>query len=899
MRLQIAHLILLVLAKQSSSFLPPPSLHVCIQPSRTSSRSCTPTDNSIASLQRLYMQGNGFVEDDFYFEDEEDDERYDDRLPLPRSQRQRKQPQRARRQPQRQRSSPPPTVRDEFDSFSMVEEEIGRMSLDDDEDDDNEGEVVAAAAPIIRSRREVSDGERYYNDDDGWDDDEFNEEDDYYEEDFDDDDDSGSGNFWSNPNRGLDPYPSRGSSRASRMPPSTAEPQPDTKTRGSRRRRDRSADDGDPYGRPPPSRRRPSTVQKTTFRSGTPPPPPLMKNFYDRFFWFGFDPRETTSPTDRTMFGGTKGKFSGLDVIRETDGKPAKRRGPHGERVSERDSSSSRSSRRPSRNDDEWDDEWNDDDDSDMFGEDESSDAIIPRPLLPGLSIEEKRSSRPPPPRSRRRQEPRDTRRSPSRSRNWSEDEYDDGNDGYGELDIFSVMGRKRREQNIQGRFRSNSEWAANEVSSWFEDDDISDDGRYDQVNGSDDNEYWLDSSYEQPMTRSMRRSDSRNRRRGTRQRDGRSRRRRDNTPPLLGLVDNVFGFNPTDISEKAKEYEEKIGRAKPSRRGRGARNEVSRRRRAGYAYRYEEDDESPPVADLSPSGRRFEGSQGDIVDATIENTPSSRMNTDRGVIDISAEDADARRSVTGTRTRQTKKRQRNSRSWEDRESEEMDRIPPSGVMAYGPQGDIGMDARTFAALQASEEIREAKRKVEVREERVIDAEEEVLTMKAEVEAQKRVLSNSRRGKSQRARDTLRQMNMMVEEAARSLRRARAERDLAIDAMEELEDRHSLLLSLVRGDEEFARLNAMAADQNEGDEQEDITEVAGNNDNEEEEEEGEWLQEKKSLEIDDIDVSAESLDNTVVSQTIEEVGREVDGNGVAEPVTKTSENETGQANKEK
>ena len=38
-------------------------------------------------------------------------------------------------------------------------------------------------------------------------------------------------------------------------------------------------------------------------------PPPFFKDFYDRLFWYGFDSTETTGAADKTMFGGTRGKF--------------------------------------------------------------------------------------------------------------------------------------------------------------------------------------------------------------------------------------------------------------------------------------------------------------------------------------------------------------------------------------------------------------------------------------------------------------------------------------------------------------------------------------------------------------------------------------------------------------
>lgn len=132
-----------------------------------------------------------------------------------------------------------------------------------------------------------------------------------YEEGYEEAPEDEAGNFWYNPRDGLDvdlPVARTTSGPSGERPASTAEPH--------RRRTSR--------GRP----------SKTTFRSGTPPPPEALTDLYNRLFWYGFDPADTTSPSDPTMFGGTKGKFNGLAYLRDGVGvmpKGEERRRPRNE----------------------------------------------------------------------------------------------------------------------------------------------------------------------------------------------------------------------------------------------------------------------------------------------------------------------------------------------------------------------------------------------------------------------------------------------------------------------------------------------------------------------------------------------------------------------------------------
>jgi len=57
-----------------------------------------------------------------------------------------------------------------------------------------------------------------------------------------------------------------------------------------------------------PRRRQRSSLSRPEARR----PPAPVRSFYDRLFWYGVDPSDMAGPEDKTIFGGTKGKFNGL-----------------------------------------------------------------------------------------------------------------------------------------------------------------------------------------------------------------------------------------------------------------------------------------------------------------------------------------------------------------------------------------------------------------------------------------------------------------------------------------------------------------------------------------------------------------------------------------------------------
>eukprot|EP00980_Cylindrotheca_fusiformis_P015218 scaffold4222_cov115-Cylindrotheca_fusiformis.AAC.14 len=158
-----------------------------------------------------------------------------------------------------------------YSGGSKEEMELRRMAYDPPEEDDFYGGQM----------------ERYRYDDDDYVDDFEAEYDDEFDSEAYDDDIPEPGSYWSNPSGTMDrPIPKRN------RPPSRQ-----FQDSNSARFRQR-----------PPSRRSP-------VRTGQRPPPKPARDFYERLFWYGFDPAESEEVGDKTVFGGTKGKFNGLSYV--------------------------------------------------------------------------------------------------------------------------------------------------------------------------------------------------------------------------------------------------------------------------------------------------------------------------------------------------------------------------------------------------------------------------------------------------------------------------------------------------------------------------------------------------------------------------------------------------------
>lgn len=491
---------------------------------------------------------------------------------------------------------------------------------------------------------------------------------DYDDDQYDDynDDDSGpiAGNYWSNSN---------GKKAGS--------------TSVSRRNGERDYYRRNPYD----DRGRPG--KRTTFRSGRPTVPRPAKDFYDRLFWYGFDPSETTDVGDKTVFGGTKGKFNGLAYLNASE-RPSR----NGRRLP------------PSRRDYVDDDDYFYDDDDEAYADEDIDDnyynqasRAAGRGLKPPNDL--------PIPRSEKI-DPADRRAARRRSRQRRMD--DSFGDDYGYNDN-----------------RANN-WVSKQVSSWFIGEDEDDDEDYDD--------------------RSRRRQ----------------RRRQSSEWSPFNVLDTFLGVDRDELEYKAGMYNQNMG---IGRRRRGSPREKPRR--PGYAYRYvdTDDDDSLPVADFDT-----------IVDA-IENDKPTRQTP-----------------YNSPKEEEEPKREKKERSWEER-AMAVERVPPADIVAWGPSGELSIDARTKGIMDALEDIQTAEQKLLSRKKKESLAREEITILKVDAELQRRRLEQSGRKGVSLAQERLRQIELDIDDASRVLRRARTQVEIAWNELEELKDRHWALLSFYNPDQ--------------------------------------------------------------------------------------------------
>ena len=282
-------------------------------------------------------------------------------------------------------------------------------------------------------------------------------------------------------------------------------------------------------------------------------------------------------------------------------------------------------------------------------------------------------------------------------SQDETDDDDDDGitryNDYYDDNDNNGNSYRPQRDN-----------WAAQQVSNWF---------RNDQEGAADDEESYRGA----PSGRQSRQQ----------QRDPMRRKRRNSrseqAPSLWDAFENVgkyfFRLDRNELKYRADMYNRQMGLGDnkmntPPRVGRRRDQE----RRKGYAYHYE--------VDLSDYDTIVDA---DVVAVNEERETKASRNGDEIDGVINEDRAAATEATDDSEQQQQRQPAKKERSWEER-ALAMERIPPPGVPAWGPTGDLEMDAREKIIYDALQDIQEAQNNLEKKKRREQQALDDITILK-------------------------------------------------------------------------------------------------------------------------------------------------------------------------
>lgn len=125
-----------------------------------------------------------------------------------------------------------------------------------------------------------------------------------------------------------------------------------------------------------------------------------------------------------------------------------------------------------------------------------------------------------------------------------------------------------------------------------------------------------------------------------------------------------------------------------------------------------------------------------------------------------------------------------------------MERVPPPDIPAWGPTGDIGMDARTKAVNDALEDIHGARERLTLRERKEARALDELSVLRVDATLErKRLTQRNRRVDANYLQDKLRRLDHAIDDASRKLRLARQQTQFAREELDDVEARHWAILS--------------------------------------------------------------------------------------------------------
>ena len=201
----------------------------------------------------------------------------------------------------------------------------------------------------------------------------------------------------------------------------------------------------------------------------------------------------------------------------------------------------------------------------------------------------------------------------------------------------------------------------------------------------------------------------------------------------MINILDKVFQIDPNEVKYRADDYNRRLGlnKKKSEVRSRmGSTSTTEKKKRKGYAYPYVQNDN---IDDDENIDDLYEIIELDISEEDINDKQDAVepiLSKDDNVIDVEAAVTTSVPTVEKKEeTRNNSNRSTKKQTWEDRAAAN-ERIPPKGVIAWGPDGEMDMDARTYAAKCAMEEIENAKILFSKKEEAVNVAEQNLIELK-------------------------------------------------------------------------------------------------------------------------------------------------------------------------
>jgi hypothetical protein len=520
-------------------------------------------------------------------------------------------------------------------------------------------------------------------------------------------------------------------------------------------------------------------IRKSSIRSGAgPKPPPPLMDFYNRLFWYGLDPSDDVSgeyeneadSEKRTMFGGTKGKFNGLSFLSDAVGVvPPEQQRPYRRRRNGRRSEGEEVF------DTENDKGFDPEDDSTGYPKDATQRRRVPvtppydPPQVPTMnvaSVEEHGPRRKPTGRQRHGDiYSEDGDASIVNSGDDSmEGSYYDSDSRNTPDDARARSGRDSASRRGRSSIRR-GDWVTTTVSSWFDDDpEEEDDGNRPNMVQS-----------RRPTSSSPRR---RSRAKDTEENDS------DGSfqyPPALqtftGALETFLGMDREMQQRQAAEYDERMG----------FRNKRSRKTRPNTA--------PTPSESVFERRRASDGSNEYRTRRTTVAEPNITPENVRNVLDAQAiPDKPAVKDEAGEWAQTAS--QMKPLTWEER-ALAIERVPPAGMAAWGPEGEIpNMDARSKALQDAIVDIKLVQDKIKEYERSILDLQDEMSILKIDIELERREFHNqhpersghrerrSRSTSNQRLLERIRSMELEFENRGRKLRylqqrKGRAEQELA------------------------------------------------------------------------------------------------------------------------